>query len=318
MADAGLGVTDAMRAEARAFNEALEKLLATVPAVNELPPQTTRDNRESGKGVFGAVVTLDHGRTIAIPGRSGDIPARVFVPESPAAVYLHVHGGGWVLGSAFQQDQPLANMAERAGVAVVSVDYRLAPEHPYPAGPDDCEDAALWLLKQSGAEFGTDRLLIGGESAGAHLAALTLLRMRDDHGAAQAFSAANLVFGAYDLTMTPSQALWGDRNLVLSAPIMQWFYDHFLPEKDLEARRAPAVSPLYADLTGMPPALFSVGELDPLLDDSLFMAARWEAAGNETRLEVWPDAVHGFTGFPLDLARTCVARQIEFVREHAS
>ena len=163
---ADLGVTDAMRQEARQFNTALEKLLATVPAVNELPPETTRANRESGTGVFGPVVTLNTGRTITIPGRSGGIPARVFVPESPTAVYLHVHGGGWVLGSAFQQDQPLSNMAERAGVAVVSVDYRLAPEHPYPAGADDCEDAALWLMKQSGAEFGTDRLLIGGESAG--------------------------------------------------------------------------------------------------------------------------------------------------------
>ena len=130
MTDIGaLGITEAMLEEARTFNTALENLLATVPAINELPAQTTRDNRESGKGVFGQVVRLDRGRTITIPGRSGDIAARVFVPEAPAAAYLHVHGGGWVLGSAFQQDQALANMADRAGVAVVSVEYRLAPEH---------------------------------------------------------------------------------------------------------------------------------------------------------------------------------------------
>jgi acetyl esterase len=108
----------------------------------------------------------------------------------------------------------LERVNEKAGLACVSVEYRLAPENPYPAPPDDCESAALWLAKNAKAEFGSDVLAIGGESAGATLAAVTLLRMRDRHGFT-GFRAANLVYGAYDLSMTPSQKQFGNERLVL-------------------------------------------------------------------------------------------------------
>jgi acetyl esterase len=195
------------------------------------------------------------------------------------------------------------------------VEYRLAPEHPFPAAADDCEDAARWLVARGPAELGVpDRLALGGESAGAHLAALTLLRLRDLHGITGAFRAANLVFGAFDLTMTPSARRWGDRNLVLSGPIMAFFTDGLLPGLDLEARRAPSVSPLYADLCDLPPALFTAGAVDPLLDDSLFMAARWRAAGGRAELRVWPEAIHGFTAYPLAVARAANDAQFAFLR----
>jgi len=228
-------------------------------------------------------------------------------------VYLHLHGGGWVLGSSHQQDVGLWRLANEAQVAVVSVDYRLAPEHPYPAGPDDCEAAALWLVESAAREFGTERLVIGGESAGGHLAAVTLLRLRDRHGVADRFVGANLVYGAFDLSMTPSQQRWGDRNLVLSTPIMAWFYDCFLPGHATDGRRDPDISPLYADLAGLPPALFSVGALDPLLDDSLFMSSRWRAAGNDATLLVYPEAIHGFNAFPLAVSGLANTAQWEFV-----
>src|SRR5207249_4382288 len=115
------------------------------------------------------------------------------------------HGGGWVLGRAFHDDARNEAIAERCRVAVVSVDYRLAPEDPYPAGPDDCEAAALWLVEHARAEFGADRLVVGGASAGAHLAAVTLQRMRDRHAFTR-FAGAVLTYGAYDLAMTPSTA----------------------------------------------------------------------------------------------------------------
>jgi acetyl esterase len=241
------------------------------------------------------------------------VPVRVFVPEQVTGVYLHIHGGGWVLGGANQQDVSLWRLATEARVAVVSVDYRLAPEHPFPAGPNDCEDAALWLVERAQSEFGTSRLAIGGESAGAHLSVLTLLRLRDRHGLTGAFSAASLVYGAYDLSMTPSQRLWGDRYLVLSRPVIGWFVAQFLPGVDAEGMRSPEISPLYADLTGLPPAQFVVGTLDPLLDDNLFMAARWEAAGNESSLLVYPDAVHGFTLFPIQVAAQATRAQADFL-----
>jgi acetyl esterase/lipase len=306
--------------EARTFNAALEELLAAAPSVHTVPPEQTRSARAEGRGTFPPPVVLPEGRDETIPGPDGnDIVLRVFVPPGDVrGVYLHLHGGGWVLGSAHQQDVGLWRLANEASVAVVSVDYRLAPEHPFPAGPDDCEAAALWLVEVAASRFGADaarKLVIGGESAGAHLAALTLLRLRDRHGLAAPFAAANLVFGVFDLTMTPSQLRWGDRNLVLSTPIMAWFYDCFLPGMAAEERRGPEVSPLYADLAGLPPALFTVGLLDPLLDDSLFMAARWSAAGNDAELLVYPEAVHGFNAFPVALAGMANEAQWRFVEK---
>ena len=119
-----------------------------------------------------------------------------------------------MLGAADLQDATLERVNDKAGLTCVSVEYRLAPENPYPAGPDDCESAAVWLAKNAKAEFGTDALAIGGESAGATLVAVTLLRMRDRHGFT-GFRAANLVYGAFDLSMTPSQKLFGNERLVL-------------------------------------------------------------------------------------------------------
>ena len=206
-------------------------------------------------------------------------------------------------------------MATQSNVAVVSVEYRLAPESPYPAGPDDCEDAALWLVKESASEFGTDRLVIGGESAGGHLSVVTLLRLRDRHGLVGAFAGANLVYGAYDLSMTPSQRLWGERNLVLSTPIIEWFLDLFLPGTGPVERRQPDVSPLFADLSGLPPALFTVGTMDPLLDDTLFMEARWRHAGNGTDLLVVEEGCHGFNLFPTGAATVANDAQAAFVAD---
>ena len=219
-----------------------------------------------------------------------------------------------MLGSADGQDPLLAELADATGLCAVSVEYRLAPEHPHPAGADDCEDAALWLARQGADALGVPSVFaIGGESAGAHLAALTLLRLRDRHGL-RPFSAANLVYGVYDLAGTPSRVRW-DRDLVLSTPLMAWFGDCYLPDVPVEERRTPELSPLWADLEGMPPALFSVGTLDPLLDDSLFMHARWQAAGNDAELRVYAEAVHGFNLFPLAVARRANDDQHAFLKE---
>ena len=302
--------------ETREFNRRLEETLSTMPPVHTVEPAVTRAAREAGTGIFPPPERLAEARERAVEGPAGPVPLRVFVPPEVAAVYLHYHGGGWVLGAHDQSDVALWHLARHAGVAVVSVGYRLAPEHPYPAGPDDCEAAALWLAANAEREFGSSRILVGGESAGAHLAVTTILRLRDRHGLTP-FSAANLVFGVFDLGLTPSQRLWGDRNLVLSTPIMQWFYDCFLPGTDTDQRRAPDISPLYADLTGVPSAMFTVGTLDPLVDDTLFMEARWRLAGAPTRLALYEEAVHGFTAFPLSIAEEANDAQMAFIREAA-
>jgi len=210
----------------------------------------------------------------------------------------------------------LQAVADEAGLVGVSVDYRLAPEHPYPAAQDDCEDAALWLLEHGPSELGVPaRYTIGGESAGGHLSVSTLLRLRDRHGITGAFAGANLVFGAFDLSGTPSRRHWGDRPLVLTDSGMNWFTECFLPGLDLAGRRDPDISPLYADLRGMPPALFTIGTADPLLDDSLFMAARWQAAGNTAELRVYEEGCHAFTAFPLEVAQLANQAQLAFLRD---
>lgn len=293
----------------RQMNEAVEKVLAQTTPIHRMKPADIRAARERGEGIWGPVVTVEEARVRRIPGPAGEIPVRVIEPPEPRGVYLHFHGGGWAIGAAHHQDVPNQRIARSCGLAVVSVDYRLAPEDPYPAAPDDCEAAALWLVEHAEREFGTRRLLIGGESAGAHLAVVTLLRLRDRHGLAP-FVAANLLFGAYDLALTPSARRWGERNLILSTPIIEWFVEMFAPEP---LRRHPDVSPLYADLAGLPPALLTVGTEDPLLDDSLFLHARWLAAGSQARLSVWPGGMHGFNAFPLPIAERSNAEIAEFL-----
>ncbi|HWO74189.1 MAG TPA: alpha/beta hydrolase [Dehalococcoidia bacterium] len=311
MLDPALFHPDAIDPETKAFNAQLEELLAQVPPTHTQTPQAVRRAREEGRGWRGPILRSEKAVERRIPGPAGDIPLRCFFPDRIDGVYLHFHGGGWVLGAADQQDQRLESLANACHVAVISVEYRLAPEHPYPAGPDDCEAAALWLAKSATSEFGTDRLVIAGESAGAHLAVVSLLRLRDRHGL-RPFVAANLGYGVFDLRATPSLRNWGDRNLILNTPVMEWFFDHFVPP---QKRDDPDVSPLCANLSSMPKALFTVGTLDPLLDDSLFMYARWLAAGNQAELAVYPGAVHGFTAFPIEIARRALAREDAFIRD---
>jgi acetyl esterase/lipase len=310
--DPALFRPDAVAPDTRALNETLVQLLAAMPDWWVVGAANARAARLRGDGPFPAPVISPRARVRSIRGSDGnDIPLRVIAPDNPRGVYLHIHGGGWVLGGADLQDPRLEHIADTCGLAAVSVEYRLAPEHPYPAGPDDCEAAALWLARNAKEEFGSDLLTIGGESAGGHLAAVTLLRMRDRHGYTS-FRGANLVYGAYDLSMTPSQRWFGDERLVLRTIDMVQFYNAFLPA--ITDRRDPDISPLYARLHDMPPALFTVGTADALLDDTLFMYARWIAAGNAAELAIYPGGAHGFELFPSALAEQASARMDAFLR----
>ena len=297
--------------ETTSFVADLEARLATLSPPQAVGIQAVRDAARSGQSFFGPVVHSDIAADRVIEGKGGELTLRVFTPPVVNGVYLHFHGGGWAQGASDLQDPRLEKVARECQVAVVSVDYRLSPEHPYPAGPDDAEAAAVWLAKNATAEFGTDNLVIGGESAGAHLAAVSLLRLRDRHGLSGAYRGANLLYGAYDLTSTPSVRAWGERYVVLSEPYINWCLDMFVAA---EKRTDPDVSPLYANLAGLPPALFSVGTVDPLMDDTLFMYARWLAAGNEAALEVHPGLPHAFPLMPIKASEVANARCNEFIR----
>ena len=301
----------AIDAETAKFNAEIIELLTGQPEWWITGAEASRVARRRGEGPFPAPVISSRARMLTITGKDGNkIPLRVVAPAQPRGVYLHLHGGGWVLGGADMQDPMLERIADNTGQAVVAVEYRLAPEDPYPAGPDDCETAAAWLVENAKREFGTDVLTIGGESAGGHLTAVTVLRMRDRHGYTR-FRGANIVYGAFDLSLTPSQRQFGNARLVLRTIDMQQFYNAFLPT--VTDRRVPDVSPLYADLKDLCPALFTVGTKDALLDDTLFMHARWVAAGNDAELAIYPGGAHGFTLFPSDLSKSAMARMDAFL-----
>ncbi|MFH2131032.1 MAG: alpha/beta hydrolase, partial [bacterium] len=255
---------------------------------------------------------LDEVSDQELPVAGGKLPVRVFIPETVKGVYLHIHGGGFMLGRAHHSDVSNVAIARTCNLAVVSVDYRLAPENPYPAGADDCEAAARWLVENVRQEFGVEQIMIGGESAGGNLAAVTLLRMRDRHGFT-GFSGANLIYGVYDLSGTPSSRSWGEeRKYVLTGKLMDWFHENYVSD-GRHTLDDPELSPLFKPLHDMPPALFTVGTLDPLLDDSLFMHARWLAAGNKAELAIYPGGIHAFNAFPIKLAQEANQRVMAFL-----
>lgn len=179
--------------------------------------------------------------------------------------------------------------------AVVGVDYRLAPEQPWPAAPDDCETAALWLAANTESRFGTSRLAIGGFSAGATLAVATLLRLRNS--GISAFSACVLQFGTYDLAaQTPAGRLIAD----------EYFLDAYAGTAP--DRTHPDLSPLFANLAGLPPILILIGADDILLEDNLAMATKLSAAGVQVELGIYPASPHGFTGHPTSMAQSALRR----------
>ena len=293
-----------LRAEAREMGEMIAGLLNESDA-----PDSAADPAGRVEFMRRALAAMEVVDPRGVDQEIAGVPCRVFRPEgiAPTAVYLDFHGGGMMIGSPKLDDTRNAAYMEKLGVAVVSVDYRLAPEHPFPEGADDCLAVAGWLVEHGEAELGTRRLLIGGESAGGYYTVSTLLRVRDELGqdAVDRFLAANVIFGVADISRTPSQRgirVVDGRDMLDPAGI-EFFSEQYTPGMTVEERRSPRVSPLYADLQGLPPAIFTVGTADHLLDDSMFLAGRWAAAGNDAELAVFPDCGHGFTAFPTELAK---------------
>jgi Esterase/lipase len=216
---------DIMDAETAAFVANLEKQLADMPATHEVPVELVRQARDEGRGIFPFRPPLDEAEDVDIPGAPGG-PGRVRIirPEGkPRGVLLHIHGGGWSIGRPWHQDHRLKALVEATGCATVSVEYRLAPENPWPACIKDCAAAARWLIDTANDSFETDRIVIGGESAGAHLSATTLLTMKAE-GLLDRFKGALMTYGAYDLRLTPSAA-WDPRVPSSNSPYSESYYN---------------------------------------------------------------------------------------------
>ena len=254
-----------------------------------------------------------------IPGPEQPIPVRIYRPRVehtrslPVVVYFH--GGGWVLGDLDGYDGLCCELTRQAECITISIDYRLAPEHRYPAAVEDCDAALAWCAALAG-ELGGDpaRLVIAGDSAGGNLAAVCALRRRRRGDAAIALMV--LVYPATMLAgpLMPSRTIHADGYFLTRAAI-DWFTDHYIPDvtRRGEVDASPALAP---DLGGLPPALVITAEYDPLVDEGEAFAQRLKSAGVPVRLRRYAGTIHGFFNFyaMLDQGREAIAEVAGAIR----
>lgn len=297
--------------EVRAFNQELAQM-SKVKAASLL----TKEGLAAARNAItpGSFIKTQLQPTVKyIESPAGDLGLRIFKPDTIRAVVLQIHGGGWSLGTAASDDVQNDIMARRCKVAVVSVDYRLAPENLFPACINDCKAAAKWLVKNAMKEFGTDKLFISGASAGGHLSSVTTLYIRDSLHAIDKLRGVNFIYSNFDLSRTPSCRMATDSTLLLTKKYLDETYELVFPGWSKEQLRDPQYSPLYADLKKLPPALFTVGAFDPLIDDTYFMEARWRLAGNKTFLAVYPESPHAFNFFPSQMAKAANEKMLQWI-----
>lgn len=230
----------------------------------------------------------------AIPGPAREIPVRIYLPDraDPAPVIVALHGGGFVVGSLDSNDATCRHLASRSAAIVVSVDYRLAPEHPWPAGADDCLAAARWAFAH-GSELGGDpeRLVMAGDSAGANLASVCALRALHEEGPPIALQA--LLYPCFDPHCATRSHEANGRGNLLTTETMRWFWHHYL--SDPAYASDPHVDPRRAtDLSGLPTAVVITAEFDPLRDEGAEYADLLLAAGVSVDYADFPGMVHGF------------------------
>lgn len=253
----------------------------------------------------------------AIPGPRGPIPIRIYTPHGapePAPVLVYFHGGGFVIGDLAMVDETCRMLADQAACIVVSVDYRLAPEHRYPAPREDAFAATAWVAREA-ATFGGDpeRVAVGGDSAGGTLATVVALMARDGGGPSLAFQL--LVYPGSDRDMTRPSMLEFGRDYLLTTDTMRWFSGHHYDGPP--GRRDPYLAPIEADdLAGLPPALVITAGFDPLRDGGELYARRLHDAGVPTEHVRYDGMIHGFFAFPqiFDTAREAIARSAASLR----
>jgi acetyl esterase len=262
--------------------------------IDELTPEQARAARRAS-----ALPRVDDGlaaiEDTTVPGPAGDLPVRIYRPEGagPLPVIVYFYGGGWVVGSIETHDATTSALAARSGCVVISVEYRLAPEHPFPAGLLDCHSAASWIAAH-GDSLGVDghRLAVGGDSSGGNTAAAVCLLARELSDPAIAFQL--LVYPATDhFGDWPSYRLFGDGRKGLGLDLLSWFSRQYLP--DPSAAGDWRASPIRAaDLSGLPPALIITAEYDLLRDEGEAYGHRLDEAGVAVVVHRYNAVPHGF------------------------
>lgn len=285
--------------QARALLDLIEQRAA--PAVHEQTPAEARESYRARRFFTqpeGAAMAQTE--ELSAPGPKGPVPLRLYRPhttaaggtERPAPVLVYFHGGGWVIGDLDTHDALCRDLADQSGCVVVSVDYRMGPEHRFPAAPEDCLAATRWVRDHAEAlNVDASRLAVGGDSAGGNLAAVVSIAARDAGDLPIAFQL--LIYPAtVQRRFTHSNAVNG-QGLLLTVDSMRYFHDHYIEEEqhDFDWRAAPL---LREDLQGLPPALVLVAGYDPLCDEGTAYAQRLTQAGNSATLVNFSRQIHGF------------------------
>jgi acetyl esterase len=286
--------SERLHPEARALLEMMDAQGAP-PLETQDPVEARGARMEPMKLLGGQPDELDRVENLSAPGPAGDIPLRLYVSERgglrPALVYFH--GGGFVFGNLDTHDAVCRALAKESGAVVISVDYRLSPEHKFPAAVDDSYAATLWVAANA-EKLGIDarRIAVGGDSAGGNLATVVAMRCRDAGG--PALAAQVLIYPVTDSSSleTGSHREFAEGYFLTSAG-MEWFTGHYLASAD--QKRHPEVSPLLApNLSGLPPALVITAEFDPLRDEGEAYAKRLQQAGVPVTISRYPGMIHGF------------------------
>ena len=286
------------------------------PPIWEVPIAAAREASEMMNVRFAGPAQPVAGlRHLEIPGPGGTIPAIAYIPDGsgPFGVLAFFHGGGFTIGSLAGYDSTLRALTNASGCIVVSVDYRLAPEHPFPAGLEDCYAATEWISKNA-ASFGGDpeRLAVGGDSAGGNLATSVAILARDVDGPHIEFQL--LIYPTTDGdTSRESYTKYGEGHL-LTLDLCKWFTTQYVPDafrNDVRHRVLHAPSH-----RGLPPAHLLIAECDPLYDEAHAYAQKLEASGVPTTVKTYPGMIHGFFNYSgmLEGSRTAVAEAGSILR----
>lgn len=274
----------------------LSALAKNPMSFEKMTPEQAREAFEQTSTLLPAPapVELPSVKDRSIPGPGGEIPLRIYRAHAEGALptLVYFHGGGWVLGGLDSHDAICRAFAAGADCMVVSVDYRLAPEHPYPAAFDDCYQALCWTA-QHADEIGADpaRIAVGGDSAGGNLAAATALKARDEKGPALVLQL--LIYPVLDDCSIRSSYWRNGDGYFLTRDAMQWFWNHYAPED--AQRLEPYCRPFAArDLGGLPPALVQTAEFDPLMDEGEDYAWRLDKDGTFVSMKRYDGMIHGY------------------------
>ena len=280
--------------QAKAYLDQIAAL--NMPDVPALSPREARAQMDLSAMMLGKAPAVGRIEDRTIPGPAGPVRVRMTVPvdagQDPLPALVYFHGGGFVVGSLSSHDHLCRSITAASGVAVISVDYRLAPEHPYPAAVDDAEAATSYIAANP-HEFGIDpaRLAVGGDSAGGTLAAVVAQRLATKSHTPLALQL--LIYPATDADMNTHSYFENAEGYLLTRAAMSWYWDQYVP--DVARRLDPSASPLRAkDLSGLPPALMIIAGHDPLRDEGEAYARRLTEAGVPVKLSRYDGMFHGF------------------------